>query len=203
MKKAPIEGEAGAEPFSLRSLPETCVPTPASFISLLTPPRDTGRLPPVCAQGPAEIFQSEPYSGQERSLKGNFSGNPNICTIYLLNVLHRSSQFIIFGTKTCVLYNLICLLNYQVCYILEKNKQTALAGVAQLLGASPCDWRTIGSIPSPSTYDLVNASLLHQRFSLSHPLPLETMKESVLGWGWEGRKKGKKKGNKGRKERET
>ena len=189
MKKAPIEGEAGAEPFSLRSLPETCVPTPASFISLLTPPRDTGRLPPVCAQGPAEIFQSEPYSGQERSLKGNFSGNPNICTIYLLNVLHRSSQFIIFGTKTCVLYNLICLLNYQVCYILEKNKQTALAGVAQLLGASPPTpkgWgfdSQSGHMPRLKARSLVGLCmggnqlmfLSHSRASLSLPLSLKSI----------------------------
>lgn len=125
MKKAPEEEEeAGAECFILGLSQRPVLQPPVSFFSLLTPPRGTSQLPPVCAQGQAEIFQSEPYSGQERSLKGNFSGNPNVCAIYLLSVLHKPSQFILFGTKTCALYNLICLLNYHTCYVLEKNKQT-------------------------------------------------------------------------------
>lgn len=126
MKKAPAEREGEAETFVPMPLPETCAPPPR-ILNLPHPSQGPKSLPLICEQRQEKFSSLNPTKDRKdlwKEIKENLGRNPNVCTIYFLSMLHKSSQFIIFGTKTCVQYNLICLLNYQVCYILEKSKQT-------------------------------------------------------------------------------
>ena len=125
-------------------LPKLCSST-ASPSPPVTP-RPRRPLPPFHEQGRWRKFSSphptQDRKGLRREMNENVGGNPNIGAIYFLSVIHKSSQFIILGKKTCVLYNLICLLNYQVCYVSEKNKTPCFRGF-------PCPplgiWSELGS----------------------------------------------------------